>query len=93
MHQVQLSEQLYDRARRRAAESGFSSVDDYVANVLNDELALTDEALDALFDADRLARLDQISQRVKSGEKTYTMDEVADHFEKKRKEWLQNRAG
>jgi hypothetical protein len=34
MHQIQLNERLYQQAQRRAAEAGFGSVDEYVADVL-----------------------------------------------------------
>ena len=38
MHQVRLSDELYQDAQRRAAEAGFPSVDDYVANLLQHDL-------------------------------------------------------
>ncbi len=56
MHQIQLSNDLFEGAQRRATEAGFSSVDDFVAEVLRHELA--DEAVDfdRLFTPERLAR-------------------------------------
>ena len=43
MHQIQLNDQLYEEAQRRATATGFSSVDDFVANILRLELNETDE--------------------------------------------------
>ena len=37
MHQIQLSDQLYQEAQARAADAGFINVDDYVAQVLKEE--------------------------------------------------------
>ena len=38
MHQIQLSDQLYEQAQRRALEAGFSSVDEFVADVVQQHL-------------------------------------------------------
>jgi hypothetical protein len=38
MHQIQLNDQLYQEAKQRAAEAGFVSVDEYVADVLQTDL-------------------------------------------------------
>jgi hypothetical protein len=48
MHQVQLelTDQLYDRAKRRAVEAGFESVTDYIADVVFADLAEDIENLD-----------------------------------------------
>jgi hypothetical protein len=97
MHQVQLNDQLYKEAQRRATEAGFSTVDEYVADVVSHDLVEDngDETpdLDHLFTPEVIAQLDQISAEIKAGGKTYTMEEVREHFEKKRKKWLQNHAG
>ena len=38
MHQIHLSDQLYQQAQRRAAAAGFPSVDEYIADVLQHDL-------------------------------------------------------
>jgi hypothetical protein len=47
-------------------------------------LKVKDTSYDNLFDDARIAKLDRISERIRRGEKTYTVQEVAEHFEKKR---------
>lgn len=87
MHQVQLNDELYKEAERRATEAGFSTVDEYIADVVSHDLHEETENLDHLFTPEVIAHPDQISAEIKAGGKTYTMDEVQEHFEKKRKEW------
>ena len=93
MSQIQLPEPLYEKVQKRAAESGFSNVDEYVSNVLSEELAEEPEDLDYLFTPERIAELDQISAEIKAGAKTYSAEEVRQHFEKKLEEWRQKHAG
>ena len=64
MHQVNLNDQLYSGGpARRAEAAGFSSVDDYVADVLSHDFQLDDEHLDRFFTPERLALVDQGSSR------------------------------
>lgn len=91
MHQVQLPEPIYKEAQRRAADAGYSNVDEYVTDVLSQELAVESD-LDHLFTSERVAQLDEVSGQIKAGAKTLTMDEVRQHFRKKGDEWRQNHA-
>jgi len=93
MQRVQINDQLYKRAERRAMEGGFSTVDEYVADVLRQSVNDDSENVDHLFTPDVIAHLDEISDGIKAGGKTYTLDEVKEHFEKKRTEWLQDHSG
>ncbi len=56
MHSVQLllSDQMYDLAMHRATESGLSTVEEFLAEVLSDELAPYIESFDHLFTVKRL---------------------------------------
>jgi len=90
MPQVQLDDQVFKVAQRRAAEAGYSSVDEYVADVVAHDGDDEADNFDHLFTPEALARLDRISADIRAGGKTYTMDEVREHFEKKRKAWLSN---
>lgn len=58
MHVIQLNDQLYQDAKRRAAEAGFGSVDEYVADILQQDLEET-ENLDHFFTPQRLAQIDR----------------------------------
>lgn len=81
MHQVHLSDNLYEQARRRAQESGFTDVDEYIAEVVASDLEEID--VTQLFTPERLARLDRISAEVKAGSRTYTEEELDTHFSDK----------
>jgi hypothetical protein len=97
MHKVQLNDKLYKEAKRRATEAGFSSVDDYIADVLSHDLVPDNgnnsPSLDHLFTPEVIADLDHISAQIKAGGRTYSIEEVREHFEKKREEWLRKHAG
>lgn len=88
MQHVQLTEQLFQAAQRRAAAGGFSSVDDYVAEVLSHDLNQETGNLDPLFTPDRLARIDQATAQIKAGHFS-TAKQVREHFEQKRASWPQ----
>jgi hypothetical protein len=92
MHEIQLDERIFQEAQRRATAAGFSSVDAYVADVLSHDLDETTDNLDHLFTPEVIAELDQISAEIDAGGKTYSIEEVREHFEKKRTEWLKNQA-
>jgi metal-responsive CopG/Arc/MetJ family transcriptional regulator len=92
MNQVHFAEKLYKKVKRRASEEGFSSVDDFVADIVRQKLEEGAGNLNHLFTPERIAHLDRISAKIKAGGKTYTMQEVEAHFDKKRKQWLENHA-
>ena len=82
MHQVklELSDQLYEQAARRAAEVGFKSVDEYIVGVVSGDLAEDAENFDHLFTPERIAHIDAVVAKVKAGGKTHSADEVREHF-------------
>jgi PHD/YefM family antitoxin component YafN of YafNO toxin-antitoxin module len=84
MHQIQLNDQLFQQAQRRAAESGFASVDEYVADVLQSDL-MDEETpdLDHLFTPERLAHIDRAIAEIEAGQ-GYTAEEVREHFRRRR---------
>ena len=92
MHQVQLTDQLYREAERRAREAGFATVDEYVADRLENEFNGGEDNFDHIFTPEVIAELDRVSDQIKAGGKTYTMEETEAHLEKKRQEWLRNQA-
>jgi PHD/YefM family antitoxin component YafN of YafNO toxin-antitoxin module len=83
MHQVHLTDQVYLQAQRRAAEAGFDSVDDYIADMLRQDLQEQPENLDHFFTPERLAHIDRAGAQIKAGE-SFTTEEVREHFNQKR---------
>jgi hypothetical protein len=92
MRQVQLNERLYKEAERRAAEAGFSTVDEYVADVVSHDLVEDTGGetpnLDHLFTPERLAHIDKAEAEIRAGN-YFTAEQVREHFKKKRAEWIQ----
>jgi hypothetical protein len=84
MHQVQLelTDQLYNQVMRRAAESGFESIEEYAVGVITDDLADDTENLDHIFTPERLAHIDKAIAQVKAAE-FMTSDQVRAHFRKR----------
>ncbi len=82
MHQIQLNDQLYQDALRRAAEVGFQTVDEFVADILQHELEDT-ENLDHFFTPERLARIDQAAAQIDAG-LGIPAEQVREHFRQKR---------
>jgi hypothetical protein len=92
MPEVRLDDQVFKVAQRRAADAGYSSVDEYIANVVIHDHSEESDTFDHIFTAERLTELENISAEINAGGKTYTVDEVRAHFENKRKAWLANHA-
>jgi hypothetical protein len=82
MHQIQLNDQLYQEAQRRAAEAGFGSVDEYVADMLQHDLEET-ENLDHFFTPERLAHIDRAAAQIDAG-LGIPSEQVREHFRQKR---------
>jgi hypothetical protein len=87
MHQIQLADQLYQEAQRRAINAGFTTVDEYVADVIAQDLELSHENSDHVFTPEVIGELDRISSAAKAGGKTYSPDEVKEHFCKRSEAW------
>ena len=64
MHQIQLNDQLYLVAQRRALAAGFVTVDEYVADVLEHDLQEESENFDYLFTPERLAHIDRAAAQM-----------------------------
>jgi len=89
MQQVQLNDQLYKDVQRRATEAGFSTVDEYVADVLSFDLHEGTENLEHLFTPQQLAHIDKAEAEIKSGN-FFTAEQADAELAKRRAEWLAN---
>jgi Arc/MetJ-type ribon-helix-helix transcriptional regulator len=86
MRQVELSDQLYEQVSRRASAGGFQSVDAYIADLLESELLEETSDLEALFTAERLAKIDAATAEIKAG-RYYTLSEFDAHLEEVKARW------
>ena len=84
MRQIQLNDRLYEEVHRRASASGFVSVDEYVADVLQQDLDQDIENFDHLFTPERLAHLDRAAAQIEAGQ-GLSAEQVHDHFRQKRR--------
>ncbi len=91
MREIRLSDQLYREAERRARAGGYASVDDFVAEQLEGGFSDAEDDLDQRFTPEVIARLDRISNDMKTG-KSVSMEEVDQHLAGARKAWLKDRA-
>jgi predicted HicB family RNase H-like nuclease len=89
MHQIQfqLNDQLYQSLQLRASASGFDSVNEYVVDVLENELIVTPK-LDHLFTPERLAKIDRAMAQVKAGQ-VKTEEEVDEYLNKVRQDIIE----
>ena len=90
MHQIHLADEVYEQARRRAAEAGFASVDEFVADMVSHEAADFDDAepnIDHLFTPELLAIIDKAEAEVDGGH-FFTSEQAKVEFARRRDEWL-----
>ena len=92
MPQVQLNDQIFTAAQRRAADVGYANVDEYIADVIAHDLSGENGEdipnLDHLFTPERLARIDSAAAQIRDG-RFYTAEEADVELAKRRAEWLQ----
>ena len=93
MHQVHLTDENYEKAKVRAVEAGFRTVDDFINRIIGLELSDDPEDLDHLFTPEILAELDRVTSEIDAGGKTYSEEEVSQHLKAFKKEWRSKRAG
>jgi len=91
MHQVHLSDQLYQQAQRRAAEGGFGTVDDYIVDLLKQDLEAPDD-FDRLFTPERLAHIERSAAEIDNGH-GLTLDQLDAELGKRREAWRRQNSG
>lgn len=87
MPQVQLDDQVFEVAQRRAADAGYPSVDAYIADVVVHDADNNADNLDHFFTSDRLAHIDKAEADIKAG-RFYTSEQADEELAKRRAEWL-----
>ncbi len=76
---------------RRAVAAGFSSVDEYVSDVLSHDFQLDDEHLNHFFTPERLALIDQSAADVAAGN-VHAMEQVRESLDQTRDAWLRDQS-
>jgi hypothetical protein len=90
MHQVQLSDHLYEEAVRRAGHAGFENVDDYIADILRQDFEAPED-YDQLFTQERLSRIDEAAAEIKAG-RFYTPGQIDSYIAETKAVWLRENA-
>lgn len=93
MQQIRVPDSLYQDAQRQAAAAGFDTVDDFIIELLNQSLSIGIEDHDHLFNPERLAHLDQVAASIDAGAPTHSIEQVREHFDRKRQQWQKKDAG
>jgi hypothetical protein len=87
MPQIQLDEGVFRAVQRRAADGGYSTVDEYIADMVVHDLveggAGETPNLDHLFTPACLEQIDQAAAEIDAGH-SFTAPEVREHFKQKR---------
>ncbi len=87
MHQVNLNDQIYQEAQRRASEAGFACVDEFIEDVLHHDFQGETENLDFLFTPERLAYIDRSAAQIDAGH-YFTQQQATEELAKRRAQWL-----
>ena len=87
MHHIQLNDELFEEAKRRAVAAGFQTVDEYVADFLQHDVYEESEDLDHLFTPERLAHIDRATAQIDAG-RGLTPAQVEAELAKSRAQWL-----
>jgi predicted lipid-binding transport protein (Tim44 family) len=94
MHQVnlKLTNEQVEKASQRARQAGFSDLDEYISDLVADDLRDEAQNMAHLFTPEVVAELKQISAEAAAGGKTYTSAEVRDELRKHSEAWRADHA-
>jgi hypothetical protein len=97
MAKIQIDDEVFQAAQQRAADGGYPSVDAYITDVvvhdLTEEGGVETPNFDHLFTPKVVAELERISATARAGGKTYTSEEIREHFRKRSAAWRENHSG
>ena len=89
MPQVEIPARVFDAARQRAADSGFASVDEFISDLVSQELEDKLDDLVIQFTPERLAQIDQGLDDLRQG-RSYTAQQAEVELQKRRSQWLKD---
>ena len=81
MPQISISDELYQKVSIRAQENGFESTDDYIIDLLEQDVA-EPVNIDEFFTPERLAEIKTAIAQVEAGE-SLTAQVMREHFGRK----------
>ena len=88
---LQLTDQVYRQANQRAVQAGFADLDEYLADavseLVSEEFGDETEIINRLLTPEVISDLDRIRAAVQAGGKTYSPEEVDEHFRQKSQAW------
>lgn len=89
MHEIHLllTDRLYDRVQRRAAEAGFSKLAEYIEDLVVDNAALETEDLDHRFSPQVVGNFDQIQEEILAGAKSFSERKLDEYLHEKSQLW------
>lgn len=90
MHQIQLSDELFQTAQQRALEFGYTNVEEYVAAMIREEPEPIPN-LDHLFTPERMAIIDRAAAEFDAG-KGMTMEDLDRRLAAVRAAWKESQS-
>jgi len=87
MPQLELSEDVFKAAQRRADEGGFATVEDYFADMVLGRSAERPTGVDRMFTPERLAHIDAALATVRAGH-FLTVEQAAARLAEHRAAWV-----
>ena len=90
MHRIELSDQVFTEASKLASARGFSSVAEFISDVVSEEATIEAEDNDILFTPEWMAAIARGMEDAKAG-RVYSSAEVESHILQWRKEWRRTR--
>lgn len=88
---LEITDDVYQQATQRALNEGFASLNEYlvdaVTELASDGIGLERELIDRLFTPEAITELDRVRTAVQDGGKTYSQEEVDNHFRQKSQAW------
>lgn len=73
-------------------EAGFASLDDYIVDVVSEDVAQETDDQDYRFTPKVMTHLNQIQEEIKSGAKTYAEEELDNHLQERARQWRESHA-
>ena len=89
MPQIQISEQLFHHVQQRAAEAGFACVDDYVADMLQQDVDPVWAEVERLLTPERLAEAERAAAQIAAGQGR-TLEQFDEELQRRRERWLRD---